>query len=105
MGRQLVARLCQPCRLAGVWPIPRVLLSWLDFPGSSMDRRPFIDSVAARLAAWHAGRLTRQFFRAVERATAAQERLLAELISEGTESEFGRRRCFDRIRGYADFAA
>ena len=70
-----------------------------------MNHRSLIDSVAARLAAWHAGRLTRQFFRAVDRAGATQKRLLAELVSAGAESDFGRQHGFGRVRSYADFAA
>lgn len=70
-----------------------------------MPRRSLIDTVLARLAAWHAGRLTRQFARAVEQATATQDRLLAEIVAAGATGGFGREHRFDRIRSYADFAA
>ncbi|MBN2561218.1 MAG: GH3 auxin-responsive promoter family protein [Phycisphaerae bacterium] len=70
-----------------------------------MARRSLLDSLMARLAGLHAGRMTKHFFKAVVNATATQDRLLAEHVAGGAASDFGREHQFDRIRGYADFVA
>lgn len=70
-----------------------------------MPSRSLIDALLDKVARLHAGRVTRRFFRAVETATAVQDRLLAELLAPGAESDFGREHHFSRIRSYADFAA
>ncbi len=68
-------------------------------------RRTLLDRLKARFGRLHAQRLTRQFFRAAERATATQDELLAELITRGARGAFGREHHFRRTRGYDDFRA
>lgn len=64
-----------------------------------------MDSILAKFASLHAQSIARKFHRAIEDATRVQSRLLAELISAGTNSDFGRAHGFASIRDYRDFVA
>ncbi len=70
-----------------------------------MADQSLFDRILAKLATIHAKSTTRRFFKAVERATEAQDALLASMISRGTESAFGRDHAFAKIRTYADFTS
>ncbi len=70
-----------------------------------MKRRSWGNSLLGRAAMWHAGRCTRRFLHAVERATATQDELLARLIARNAESAFGQDHHFNRIRTSQDFVA
>jgi len=64
-----------------------------------------LDHFAGRLALFHASGLTRRFFKTIQHATEAQDRLLARLIRRHVDSDFGREHHFARIRSYGDFKA
>ncbi|MCG8407330.1 MAG: GH3 auxin-responsive promoter family protein [Phycisphaerales bacterium] len=70
-----------------------------------MKQRSLLDRLKAKVGRIHAVRLTRRFLKAAETATATQDKLLAEMIAQGVDSDFGREHHFGRIRHAADFKA
>lgn len=64
----------------------------------------FLDRLLAAAARLHARSTTRRFFRAVERATATQDRLLVEILASSSASDFARDHGLSSVRTYRDFA-
>jgi hypothetical protein len=69
-----------------------------------MPHKSVINSLLATLARVHAATITRRFLKAVDGATATQDRLLAGLLADNAGSALGRDNGFARIRNYADYA-
>jgi hypothetical protein len=70
-----------------------------------MSRRSLLDSLLAKAATLHTGRITRRFFKAVEQATVTQDRLLTEILRTHASSDFGQEHHFGQVRDYPGFAA
>ncbi len=62
------------------------------------------DRIFATLAKTHARTTTQRFFRAVESATETQDRVLAEILSASSGSDFARDHGLSSARAYRDFA-
>lgn len=69
-----------------------------------MSSTSLLDRILAFGARLHARTTTQRFFRAVERATATQDRLLAEVLASSSASDFARDHGLSSVRTYRDFA-
>lgn len=61
------------------------------------------NQILGKVAKLHALRTTNRFYRAVEKATQTQDKLLSDILSRAAESRFGRDHGFKSVRRYVDF--
>ena len=68
-----------------------------------MFNRSITDRILLAATKAHCRRVLRRFFRATERATPIQERVLLDKLRRDADSDYGRRHHFGKIRCYTDF--
>ncbi|MBI5763795.1 MAG: GH3 auxin-responsive promoter family protein [Planctomycetes bacterium] len=69
-----------------------------------MSSTSILDRFLANVARLHARTTTQRFFRAVDRATRTQDRLLFEILSASSDSDYARNHGLSSARTYRDYA-